>query len=80
VEARAPLEEIFQRMQVEELPAVPVTEGGRLVGMITMENIAEFLMVRAALEGAPQEPGQVTERDAAVAERPAWRPRRGEQL
>lgn len=92
VEARAPLEEIFQRMQVEELPAVPVTQAGRLVGMITMENIAEFLMVRAAMEGAPQEPGQgeatvaprvalpVTERDAAVAERPAWRPRRGEQL
>jgi Zn-dependent protease/CBS domain-containing protein len=80
VETRAPLEEVFQRMQVEELPAVPVTEAGRLAGMITMENIAEFLMVRAALEGAPQEPGEVTERDAAFTERPAWRPRRGEQL
>jgi Zn-dependent protease/CBS domain-containing protein len=86
VEARAPLEEIFQRMQVEGLPAVPVVEAGRLAGMLTMENIAEFLMVRAALEGAPLDPREVTERAATAAEvdgstpGPVWRPRRGEQL
>jgi Zn-dependent protease/CBS domain-containing protein len=92
VEASAPLEEIFQRMQVEELPAVPVVEAGRLAGMMTMENIAEFLMVRAALEGAPLDPGEGDGRHPAAARAataaevdgstpgPAWRPRRGEQL
>jgi predicted transcriptional regulator len=64
VEASAPLEETFQRMQTEELPAVPVTETGRLVGLITMENIAEFLMVRAALGGTPPPTGEAIEREA----------------
>jgi CBS domain-containing protein len=35
-------------MQTEDLPALPVTDAGRLVGLLTMENIAEFLMIRAA--------------------------------
>jgi len=48
VEAHAPLEETYQRMQSEDLPALPVTYGGHLVGLLTMENIAEFLMIRAA--------------------------------
>jgi CBS domain-containing protein len=87
VDAAAPLDETFQRMQTEELPAVPVTETGRLVGLLTMENIAEFLMVTAALEGVTGTPGQVVERQATAAEQqgeprsaaPDWR-RRGEQL
>jgi Zn-dependent protease/CBS domain-containing protein len=48
VEAHAPLEETYQRMQAENLPALPVTSGGQLVGLLTTENIAEFLMIRAA--------------------------------
>lgn len=48
VEADTSLEETYQRMQTEELPALPVTQAGRLVGILTMENIAEFLMIRAA--------------------------------
>jgi Mg/Co/Ni transporter MgtE len=48
VESYAPLEETYQRMQTEDLPALPVTDAGRLVGLLTMENIAEFLMIRAA--------------------------------
>lgn len=54
VEAHASLEETYQRMQSEELPAMPVTEAGRLVGLLTMENIAEFLMIRAAFGGASE--------------------------
>jgi CBS domain-containing protein len=45
------LETIFQSMQTHELPALPVMEDGRLVGLVNMENIGEFLMVRSALEG-----------------------------
>jgi CBS domain-containing protein len=86
VEANAPLEETFQRLQTEELPAAPVTDMGRLVGLITMENIAEFLMIRSALEGAPTTPGQVVSREGAAAEqrgegaRPVAGRRRGEQF
>jgi Zn-dependent protease/CBS domain-containing protein len=48
VETHASLEETYQRMQAEDLPALPVTSGGHLVGLLTMENIAEFVMIRAA--------------------------------
>jgi CBS domain-containing protein len=44
------LEEVFQRMQQNGCPAVPVVEPGRgLVGMVTLENVGEFAMVEAAL-------------------------------
>jgi Zn-dependent protease/CBS domain-containing protein len=80
VDANAPLEETFQRMQTEELSALPVTEAGRLAGLLTMENIAEFLMIRSALEGAPLQPGEVLEQSAAARERPGWSRRRGIQM
>jgi Zn-dependent protease/predicted transcriptional regulator len=51
VAAPDPLEGAFQRMQSEELTALPVVDGSRLVGLLTMENIAEFLMIRAAVGG-----------------------------
>jgi hypothetical protein len=31
---------------------MPVTHGGRLVGLLTMENVGEFLMIQSALETA----------------------------
>jgi Zn-dependent protease len=48
--ADALLEETFQRMQSEGVPAVPVVDAGSVVGLVTLDNIAEYLMVRAALE------------------------------
>ncbi len=66
VDAGAPLEEIFQRLQTEELSAAPVMEDGKLAGLITMENIAEFLMVTAALEGVSATPGQAIEQEATA--------------
>jgi Zn-dependent protease/predicted transcriptional regulator len=86
VDASAPLEETFQRLQTEELSAAPVTDNGRLVGLITMENIAEFLMIRTALERATPTRGRVMTRVAATAgpndveARRAARQQRGEQL
>jgi len=32
---------------------LPVTHAGQLAGLITSENITEFLMIRAALRKAP---------------------------
>jgi predicted transcriptional regulator len=86
VDASAPLEETFQRLQTEELSAAPVTDNGRLVGLITMENIAEFLMIRTALERATPTRGRVLAREATTAEqqageaRPAVSHRRGALL
>ena len=44
-----PLEEVFQRMRARRHTALPVVGGGRLVGMVTLENVSELLLVRDAL-------------------------------
>jgi Zn-dependent protease/CBS domain-containing protein len=80
VDAEAPLEKTFQQMQTEALSALPVTELGKLTGLLTMENIAELLMVRSALDGAPRPPGQMLDAAGAARERPAWSRRRGVQM
>jgi CBS domain-containing protein len=45
------LETAFQRMRESQTQSLPVVESGRLVGLLTGENIAEFLMLRQALDG-----------------------------
>jgi CBS-domain-containing membrane protein len=46
------LETAFARLQTHECHTMPVTHGGRLVGLLTMENVGEFLMIQSALEAA----------------------------
>jgi Zn-dependent protease/predicted transcriptional regulator len=46
-----PLENAFQRLQESRGATMPVLRNGRLVGMLTSENIGEFLMIQAALGG-----------------------------
>lgn len=48
VEAAEMLESLFARMQECECHTVPVTQGGMLVGLVTSENIGEFLLIQAA--------------------------------
>jgi Zn-dependent protease len=43
------LETAFGRLQECQCHTVPVTHDGRLVGLVTSENIGEFLMIQAAL-------------------------------
>ena len=38
------------RLQENGLKTMPVTHNGQLVGLITSENITEFLMIRSALQ------------------------------
>ncbi|MEK7823477.1 MAG: CBS domain-containing protein, partial [Candidatus Eisenbacteria bacterium] len=56
-EAGEPLEDVLQRMREHRRPALPVVSGGRLVGMVTLENVSELLLVQQALKrprgGAP---------------------------
>jgi Zn-dependent protease len=44
------LEGAFQRLQACRCRTAPVVRGGRLVGLVTMDNLGEFLAIQAALE------------------------------
>jgi len=43
------LETVFQRLQECQCHTVPVTRQGTLVGLITSENLGEYMMIQAAL-------------------------------
>jgi len=50
-EPGAPLDEVFQRMNEASCTTVPVVgEDGRLVGLLTLENVGELIMVSSALK------------------------------
>lgn len=46
------LERVLARMRSEKWSSVPVVRGGAVVGLLTLENIGELLMVSAALDEA----------------------------
>lgn len=46
------VETALMRLQESGSKTLPVTHGGKLVGLITSENITEFLMIRSALRTA----------------------------
>jgi Zn-dependent protease/predicted transcriptional regulator len=46
------IEVAFQRLQGRACPTIPVLRRGKLVGLVTMENVGEFVSVQAALGGA----------------------------
>jgi Zn-dependent protease/CBS domain-containing protein len=48
-EANEPLEDVFQRMREQQHRALPVLSAGRLVGLLTSENVSELLLVQDAL-------------------------------
>jgi len=41
----------FQRLQEHECHTIPVVRGGKLIGLLTMDNVGEFLRVQAAIGG-----------------------------
>jgi CBS-domain-containing membrane protein len=46
------LEVAFARLQSCQCHTLPVTREGRLVGLVTMENMGEFLSIQSALDSA----------------------------
>jgi Zn-dependent protease len=44
------MEPVFQRLQACACRTLPVVAGGHLAGLVTMDNVGEFLSIRAALE------------------------------
>jgi Zn-dependent protease len=49
VEDTAMLREAFQRIQAADCSTVPVVREGRLVGLLTLENVGELIMLSSAL-------------------------------
>ena len=49
VEDDLPLEGAWEALQEQAVRCLPVTHRGELVGLITMENLAEFAMVQSAI-------------------------------
>ncbi len=47
-------EAAFIRLQHSNCHSMPVLRDGKLLGMVTSENVGEFLMIQAALHGEPQ--------------------------
>ncbi len=46
------LDEAFVLLQQSDLRTLPVTDQGELIGLLTLENIGEFLLIRAAHQAA----------------------------
>ena len=51
VDSAEMLDQAFTRLQTCECHTLPVTHHGHLVGLITMDNVGEFLAIQAALAG-----------------------------
>ena len=49
IDARDMLEEAFSKLQECACPVLPVTDNGRLVGLVTPVNIGEYVMIRGAI-------------------------------
>lgn len=53
------LETAFARLSTCDCHTMPVTHGGQLVGLLTMENVGEFLAINAALKHSPAVAGRL---------------------
>ena len=53
------LEIVFQRLQECDCHTMPVVHNGRLVGLITMDNLGEYLLIEAALQKREPRTGPV---------------------
>lgn len=51
------VESALMRIQESGVPVLPVTHAGQLVGIVTPENITEYLMIRSALKARALIPG-----------------------
>ena len=49
VDAAAPLKGAVEAMHARQCATVPVVAGGHLVGLLTLENVSEMIMVNAAM-------------------------------
>jgi len=57
-EPGAPLDEVFQQMNADNRSTVPVVEGNQLVGLLTLDNVGELIMVSSALKSQARPGGR----------------------
>lgn len=57
VEENSPLKPVVESMNAHQCATVPVVAGGRIVGLLTLENIGEMIMINAAMDGGTAKPG-----------------------
>jgi hypothetical protein len=50
IDSSEPLQDVFIQIGQPQEYAIPVTQSGRLVGLLTSDNVAEFFLLHAALE------------------------------
>jgi Zn-dependent protease/CBS domain-containing protein len=55
VDANEMLEPAFARLQSCDCHTMPVTYNGRLVGLLTADNVGEFLMIQAVMRQGPRQ-------------------------
>jgi Zn-dependent protease len=69
VEDAEMLDASYRRMQDQSCSTIPVTRGGQLVGVVTLENVGEFMSIQNALQEAsfvhrkPTTPAPITPTD-----------------
>lgn len=84
--AADPLETALAPENVEKGLAMPVLADGRLIGLVTAENVGEFFMVRSALQSRgdadhpPSPPDRVPPVIAVPPVLPGFRPARGDAV
>lgn len=54
VQEHEPIELVYQRMRENGCAALPVVRQGELVGLLSLENVSEMVMIRSALEGSAE--------------------------
>jgi Zn-dependent protease/CBS domain-containing protein len=59
VDSHEMVEMALMRLQESGTKTLPVMHGGRFVGLVTSENITEFLMIRSALKAAGSMPNPI---------------------
>jgi len=52
VDSSEMLDTIFPRLQNSQCHTLPVTRNGRLVGLMTMDNVGEFILIQSALKAS----------------------------
>lgn len=49
------VESVLARLQEDDCKALPITRNGELAGILTTENLGEYMMIQAALGGGTRD-------------------------
>jgi CBS domain-containing protein len=69
-EAGEMVESVLARLHEDDCRVLPVTHQGELVGLLTTENLGEYMMIQTALGEAAR--GQRNRRPPAASPRQTW--------